>query len=445
MSPAGPEAFRDHQLYRINTELQHRFSERYSLRVAANYSNSERVDRRHQNTGLFTRTESGVLVPDRINWAATNDDNTFDAWVFQGDLVARFEYLGAKHQAIFGAEFIDQKEVRIRDNTLAGTAPGRIPPYIFGAADQPGWRIGDRALYTTPNQRLVAPAERRAVSLTNLWSMAQERVHVLAGIRLDEGDLVNENALGTTPLDRRQEIAEKADSITVGAVWRPVPSLSLYVSSSESFSGVPASSQDPFGRALTEPVSGESLEAGLKGSLFKDKLSFSLAVFEIEQLNERRQVSMQEMQEIIDLGLDPAVVSGARFFQDASSEAKGADIEVLWRPTASYQVQATYTHVEAVVTENRQFPILVGRPPNNTPGENFGSLFHKYEFGSGPLKGLALTNGVILRDNKRPFSTSTATGVTTFVPSYTRWDAGVSYRTKRFGAQTPRSPCGCRT
>jgi iron complex outermembrane receptor protein len=428
----GPEGFRDHQTYRFNTEFSHRFNSRFSLRVAANHSESDRVDRRHQNTQIVTRTENGVLVPDRINWAATNDDHNFKAWVFQSDLVGRFEYLGLRHQAVLGLEYIDQSELRIRDNALAGTAPGRIPPFIFGAAEQPGWRIGDRALYTVPNQRLDSSVERKAISLTNLFETAQERLHFLAGARIDRGDVVNINGLAATPSAGRQAFEEGAESLTLGALYRPTRVVSLYGSYSESYSGVPASSQDPFGRALTEPISGESLEFGVKLNGLANTLSLTVAAFDIKQFNETRQVSQNEL---IELGLDPAVVSGARFFQDAGSKARGFDAELVWQPVPSYQVQLTYTNVDAVVTDNRQFPALVGKPPANTAGRQFGGLFHRFEFQNGPLKGLMLTNGISVRDGRRPFNINTGTGIVTYIPGYTRIDAGVSYKLRLAGHQ----------
>ena len=82
-----------------------------------------------------------------------------------------------------------------------------------------------------------------------------------------------------------------------------------------------------------------------------------------------------------------------------------------------YQIACTYTNLHAFVTANKSSPSSVGGPVSQGPGRESWSFFHKYDFQSGFLKGLTLTQSFVFRDSRRPT-----------VPGFTRQDAGISYR-----------------
>jgi outer membrane receptor protein involved in Fe transport len=265
-----------------------------------------------------------------------------------------------------------------------------------------------------------------AASFTNVISTRNQKWHLLAGARRDHGE--NQALSGTTNATAVPQALpkENATSETVGLLFRPWSPLSIYASSSSSFSGVPTGI-DVNGNLLTKPESGKSKEVGLKSSFFGGKLAFEAAVFELNRTNTRRQLSDAEI--IAILGTLP---SGARSVQDNGEKSRGFELQALVSPFKGYQIAANYSNIktELVSPDN---PIRNGGPITGRPQAN-GSLFHKYSFQNELLKGFSVNNAIIWVDGKRPDSISGTTGlVTNYMPAYTRVDFGAAYQGKIFG------------
>ncbi|MFM8335063.1 MAG: TonB-dependent receptor domain-containing protein, partial [Opitutaceae bacterium] len=251
-NPLGPNNRRTQRIFRAGNQVEHRFNAMFSVRVAGNFTRMHRVDRRLSGTQISTKVVNGLTVPAGAALSSTNDDETVNTYTAQGDLVGRFNYWGVSHQAILGAEYIDTDNQRIRDNTPALTA------YVFGASVQPAWtEMLDSSRYTLPNNRLNAQARRRGYSLTNVFALPGNRLHVMAGLRHDEGTIINRNPIGLDALARYQKVKENADSPTFGAAYRVNDWLSVYSSSSRSFAGVPVSAIDIYGKPLDKQIGGK--------------------------------------------------------------------------------------------------------------------------------------------------------------------------------------------
>ncbi len=408
-NPLGPNNRRVEHIFRAGNQIEHRFNQTFSLRVSGNFGRMHRNDLRLSGTQITTRVVNGLTVPASDALSSTNDDETVNTYTAQGDFVGKFKYWGLTHQAILGGEYIDTDDIRIRDNTPALTA------YVFGATDQPAWvQMLDRSRYTLPNSRLHAHARRRGVSFTNVIGAFEERVHLMIGVRHDEGTIINRNPIATDAIGKYQKVSENANSPTVGGVYRVNESISVYSSTSRSFAGVPVSAIDMFGKPLDKQVEGKGYDVGIKTSLFKNRVSLNAAGFQVDQINGTRQVSTAE---IIAAGLDPLVVSGARSTQDVSARSRGWETDFMIKVVDGYQIAVTYTNLHAFVTANKSNPASVGGPVAQGPGRESWSFFHKYDFPSGFLKGLTLTHSVVFRDSRRPT-----------VPGFTRQDASLSYR-----------------
>jgi iron complex outermembrane receptor protein len=408
-NPLGPNNRRTERILRAGNQIEHRFNDMVSLRVSGNYSRMHRDDLRLSGTQITTKVVNGVTVPGSDALSSTHDKEAVDTYSAQADLVGKFKYWGISHQAILGAEYIDTNDIRIRDNTPALTA------YVFGATEQPAWtQMLDMSRYTQPNSRLHAHARRRSVSFTNVVGMFQDRLHLMFGVRHDEGTIINANPIATTPIGLYQKLYEDANSPTVGAVYRVNESLSVFSSTSRSFAGVPVSAIDMFGKPLDQQVEGKGHDFGIKAALFKNRVNLNASAFQVDQINGLRQVSSAE---IIAAGLDPLVVTGARSTQDVSARSRGWETDFTVKVVDGYQVAVTYTNLHAFVTANKASPATVGGPVAQGPGRESWSFMHKYEFQQGFLKGLTLTQSFVFRDSRRPT-----------VPGYTRQDASLSYR-----------------
>jgi iron complex outermembrane recepter protein len=445
-NPHGPNNLREHETYRASVDLQHRFNDTFSFRSAALWSKSDRRDHRLSANAsvIYTRylnpalgNVPGNVVPDEMRWSATLDDEQWEIFTYQTDFRGVFEYLGLKHEAILGLERIESQQDRERWDTPNATGnnpssnPNALTRYKFptaavgplpAGAFQPAWQqMTDVARYTDPNSYLDQEVTRHAISLTNVFSTADRRWHALAGVRADRGksdSISGRRASEAVPVEIPRE---RATSETVGLLYRPVNALSVYASYSSSFSGVPAGF-NVYDRPLVQPESGDSIEFGIKSSWLGGRLSLEAAVFELNRTNVRRQLTNSEIEAI--LGVNPG---GARYTQDAGEKAEGFELQALIQPFSGYQIAASYAYVDAILTKTENV-VRIGGPIAGRGKQN-GSLFQKYTFADGSLKGLSITNGVVWVDGSRPDQISGSTGqVTNFMPGYVRVDAGLGYR-----------------
>jgi iron complex outermembrane receptor protein len=445
-NPFGPNSVRNNEVYRIGADFQHKFNDTYSMRAGVNWSKSDRRDNRvsASATTIYTRyldtalgNVPGNVVPDEIRWGATLDDERWDIWTYQTDFRGAFDYAGLKHEAILGFERIESRNWRERWDTpnATGTTPStnpnaltryKFPTSASGAIPAGGWQpawsqMTDLSRYSSPNVYLDQTVTRQAVSFTNVISTKSDRWHALLGARYDEGDNfaltgASRAAIASSPLPK-----EEATSYTAGLLYRPVKQFSVYASTSTSFSGVP-SGFDVNNNVLNKPEEGESVEAGIKSSFLDGKLSVEGAWFELNRTNVRRQLSDSEI--IAALGSLP---SGARYTQDAGEDAEGFELQVLYSPLRGWLISANYTNVDTTLGKSEN-PVRLGGPINGR-GKESGSLFQKYTFQNGALKGLAFTNGIIWVDGTRPDSIDSTTGlVRNWMPGYVRYDFGASYQ-----------------
>ena len=454
-NPFGPNNRRNQETIRASGDVLHQFNQTFSLRAFTSWSKSDRRDLRLSGgaTAIITRflnpalgNVPGNVVPEEIRWAATKDDEKWDIWTYQADFRGAFEYWGVKHEALLGVERIESRNWRDRadtpnsSSTSLGAAPStnpnaltryKFPTSSVGAlaanAFQPAWsQMLELSRYSNPNQFVDQSLVRMAFSFTNVLSTQNDKWHGLAGIRRDHGE--NTALTGTTNATATPQPlpVENATTGTLGLLFRPWPSFSVYASTSSSFSGVPTGI-DVNGQLLTKPESGKSIEAGIKASFFDGKLGFETAVFQLDRKNTRRQLSDAEI--IAILGTLP---SGARSVQNNGEESQGYEAQILYRPIKSYQVAASFTYIDTslVAPDN---PIRNGGPITGRPRSN-GSVFHQFTVQSGMFKGLSANNAVIWIDGFRVDSINGTTGlVQNRVPGYILVNFGLGYETKIFG------------
>ena len=408
-NPFGPNNRRDQQIIRTSNQVEHRFNDMFSVRASANYSRTKKYDRR-VNGAMTVKTVNGLAVPDTITLLGTDDNDTFKTFTSQADVVGRFKYFGIEQQSILGAELIDYDQLRFRFDT----AP--LSPYRFSTGTAGAWtEMLDDSRWNIPRDRRTSQVRRYAYSLTNVFALFNSRVFLMAGARHDLGTIASQNPLNTSVLARNTVSDENAVSPTFGLTYRVTNDLSVFVSTSRSFSGVPVGSVDIYGDPLSKHISGEGLDAGIKTAFLENRLIINATVFQVDRINDVRATIEQDF---IDAGLGLQV---GRSVQDVSSRSHGWETDITVRPFKGYQVLVTYTNLRAFVLSNRRSPATVGGPLTNGPGRESWSVFQKYDLPGQMLKSFTVTHGMVFRDGKRPN-----------VRGFLRHDASASYRTKLF-------------
>jgi len=178
----------------------------------------------------------------------------------------------------------------------------------------------------------------------------------------------------------------------VGALYDLTPNHRLYASYTEIFQ--PQNAQDYKG-AYLDPITGESLEAGLKSGFFGDRLQTSVAVFRIVQDNLAQ--TDPDLTHIIPGSSPPTRASIAA----KGATSKGFELEVIGKPMENWNISLGYSQFqmrdESDAKVNTSFP------------RQLLKLFTTYRL-SGPLDKLVIGGGVNWQSKAYSASTNPVTG-----------------------------------
>lgn len=187
-----------------------------------------------------------------------------------------------------------------------------------------------------------------------------------------------------------------------GATFALTESASLYANYSKSFTPTPSWQTSASGELLP-PETGENIEAGVKAQDARGRFSGMVSIYQLTRQNVATE--------------DPA----NPFFYVVTGEqrSRGLEVEGAWRPSPAFEMTGAYAYIDAKITKDNVFP--VGIPLANFPKHSL-SLWGKYTVQEGALARLGISLGVVHNSDKHFYE-----GQVWTLPSYTLWDAGISY------------------
>lgn len=365
--------------------VDHRFTDSLQGRIAVGYSDFTK-DAFYYAYGFppIDRSDPDRPQVNRRPSLAYDRQQDFTA---QAELYARFSTGAVEHKALVGFEYgFDHWRYRVLNMPFGGNLPIDFHTPVYGQRGVPSvqtaggeWNSDTHALYAQNEARLG-------------------QVRLLAGLRYDWNSLENPDHLSGHPDEATKR---GAASPRIGLTWTPSDAVSLYASWSRSFRA-----QVDVGRlrdgALPKPLIGESLEAGIKTSLLGDRLTPTIALFDIE----RRNVAASDPSDF-DLVL-----------QIGRSRSRGIEVDIPAVLTPQWRVIANYTYLDTKVLADSF--VAPGVQLVNAP-KHSASLWTTYDLG-GPLAGASIGLGA-LHTGRRAGNTDN----TLFLPAYTRFDANLVY------------------
>ena len=202
----------------------------------------------------------------------------------------------------------------------------------------------------------------------------QDQIDILDNLILAAGVRYDTLNRDTTDNLTNEETDQNDDAVTpnVGIVYQPIEPISLYANYSQSF--VPSDDTDAEGQPL-EPEEGEGFEIGIKSDIIENRLSGTLAYFNITKQN------------VATADPDAAFAS----VSTGEQQSQGIDLDLSGRILPGWNVIASYAYIDAEVTEDND-PELVGSKLTGIP-EHSASLWTTYELQSGNLQGLGFGTG----------------------------------------------------
>lgn len=226
---------------------------------------------------------------------------------------------------------------------------------------------------------------------------------VLAGVRFDVNDAAVIDKVVNQPLN---EQTKSSFSPRIGIVYQPSENTSLYFNWATSFN--PQFFRTSRTGEQFEPTTGEQFEIGIKQDFWDNRLSATLALYQITQQNV--------------LTTDPINPN----FSIATGEqrSRGVELDIAGEILPGWKIIANYAYADGIVTQDNSIPI-----GDRIPGipQQSASLWITYELPAGDLQGLGFGLGMVYASERQILLPNTFA-----LPAYLRVDAAVSYRRENF-------------
>ena len=341
----------------VRYTLQHRFSDNWQLRNQFFYASSA-FDWSVVAFPFSLDESTGVL-----NRLFANDSEKIDTYSLYTNVQGKFNTGPIDHTLLLGVDLFRAENQRVqrlnpRDPLLSS------PINIFDP---------DNLDVETPPVESIPITNDNTTTTNQLGIYLQDQIDILDNLILVGGlsyDTVDQE---TTDNLNDVETEQDDDALTprIGIVYQPIEPISLYANYSRSF--VPNSVTDADGDPL-EPEEGEGFEVGVRGEIIENRLSATLAYFNITKQN----VATEDPN-------DPfaSVAVGEQ-------RSRGVDFSLTGEILPGWNVVASYAYIDAEVTEDNTD--IVGNRLSGVP-ENSASLWTTYEIQSGNLQGLGFGLG----------------------------------------------------
>ena len=359
---------------RVGYRLDHDLSEDLKLRSRFRFTVS---DSRYRNTsGGSLNEQTGELSR---SWA--DIPVNFNDYLLQNDLVGRFSTGSVKHTLLVGVD-LERTTNNIEYHVDAAPSINIFKP-VYGTVPRPN-RDQLPEVFAINNQ-------------TNfLGIFLQDQVTVTDNLKLLLGgrfDLV----------DQKSTSDQQDDAFTprVGIVYQPIQPISLYASFSKSFQPNSGTRVDG---SLLPPERGTQYEVGVKGEFLDNRLTATLAAYEITKSNVAT-TDPNNTNFVIPVG---------------EQRSRGIELDVAGSILPGWNIIASYAYTDAKITQSND-----GQEGNrlyNVPF-NAASVWTTYELQTGILQGLGFGLGLFYVGEREGDLANDFK-----VDSYLRTDASIFYQ-----------------
>ena len=225
----------------------------------------------------------------------------------------------------------------------------------------------------------------------------------------------------------------------VGMLYKVKENFRVYANYSESYFINQSDNPVDIANPLYKPETAKGWDYGVKGSLFNDRLNYTIGAYNIRRFNVRVTDSVES-----PLGSGNFVTVTQ---PDGNQKDTGLEADVNWSISSNWATGLSYGHVKAIYTDfGSARPEAVGRKVQSIAPDN-GGAWIKFTGTEGRLKGFSVNLGVTYvgaTPTEAPDAgdtVSVATGVPVVtrstnqwkltVPAYTLWNLGFSYKWKQ--------------
>ncbi|TWJ09318.1 TonB-dependent receptor [Altererythrobacter ishigakiensis] len=387
--------FNDLEAHLLRANLQHDFTDNFKGVFSAFYGDYDKVYSNFYVSGYDQANSPDVVTTDGYI-DATQRENL----ILSANFIGEFETGAISHTLLFGAEYINTSSDQDRFNPIWDQTDDDNEVFAIKRPLNLRGGVGINAMgdvttvdlstdlndFTKVDIDVVSLYIQNEVELTD-W------LHLVVGGRYDSFDIEVNNV----PANEIRTRKDEEFSPRGGLIFKPMENLSIYASYSESFlprSGEQFANINGANNAL-DPDKFTNLEAGVKWD-FADRLSFTAAIFEIEQSSPQPNDNDPSTLDVIDSKID------------------GFELQLQGEVMPGWTVSAGYSFLDGE-QQSRSGP--TGLRPRELP-ENMFSIWNQVEVTDRFGLGLGLTHqDESFIDN----------GNDAVLPAYTRIDAAAFF------------------
>lgn len=355
-----PDDFTDEEYLNLGYSLEHRFSDRWRIRNALRYIQTDLLTEQAVVTGPFDE-ETGIL---NRNYGRQKIPSTNLS--LQTDVVGKFATGSIEHTLLFGVD-LNWANTELITNLDFTSLPLNLFDPDYGAA-----RPDFDAQPLVFNNR--TESDRLGVFLQDQIALLDNLI-LVAGIRYDSVEQRRKNnPTAFEPSTSETSQTDNAWSPRLGIVYQPLDNLSLFASYSRSFTPNQGTTAE---NGFLEPKEAEGFETGIKLELLEGRLLTTLAYFDTTQRN----IATEDLN---FPGLGFVVASGEQ-------RSRGVEFDISGEVLPGWNILAGYAYTDAEITDDNVFP--VGNQLPGTPRHR-ASLWTTYEIQQGDLQGLGFGLGL---------------------------------------------------
>lgn len=347
-----PDDFVQTNSLNIGYNLEHRFSDNWTLRNAFRYV--------HQD--LFTQATLPFFLDEttgNLNGIYAQREYKSDDYSLQTNIVGKFATGSIKHTLLAGVDFNNNNFGDLTFYDFNTPTSLNVFNPIYGVVSRPNFAT------SSPASQYNTYTTRWGIYLQDQIAFGDQFI-LVGGLRYDSVDYEYRS-----PIASDFDKYDDAYSPVVGLIYKPAKEVSVYASYSQSF--VPTFSQDANGGYL-EPETGEGYEVGIKAELLQGNVLATLAYFDITKQN----VATPD-----PLILGASVATGEQ-------RSRGIEFNVTGKILPGWNIIAGYAYTDAEITEDNS--ISVGNRLPGTPKHSAG-LWTTYQIQAGDLQGLGFGIG----------------------------------------------------
>lgn len=353
-----PTDYQDLRARVLQARLDHRFSSSFASDVTLRWYENVELQNYHEPRGLLDTDGDGIYDYSMREFRDQRRDN--DALSLTINNIIEFVAGGVEHVLLFGGDVMKQEGYfqgrNARQEEAGGVVPGldlRNPVYgqtagaAYGLEDTPFRTIED----TTTRQGLYVQDQ---VTIS-------DRLDVLIGLRWDRFE--DENLVSG------ESFSDNDISYRIGSTYALFDGVRAYAVYGTGFEPQGVGSQRIEAGGPFDPERSELVEAGIKSSLWNDRLGLNAAIYRIVRENI---LQPDPRGDVAGDGVDDLVALGR-------VESKGFEIDLLADLTELWALNVSYGYNDTRITEaTDRISLSVGDRFANAPRHQLG-LWTRYD------------------------------------------------------------------